>query len=377
MGRKPSKKASLRWRMRDGKPYASLRWMENGKRREQALGFISEEEAEERCSDKSAELRLGVNRSSVPEEDYATVEDVVNVLLLDYENRGVQQHASTEVAPLKRHLGMLSAERVTGATLRRYIGTRQREVTYRGTPPKSGTIRHELALLRSAYRVARETGIIDCEPPAVPRVKMPDDKRPQRRLTLEEVEALIGAAYRIKGEHVGNAVGFLAWSARRPVAVFSVRRCDCERLPDQVRFPADKAGRRRGWGPVSLRAAGFARRQFELTAELPLEHPLWYTRWGNAWEQPAAFWAVHGHGIAKAAGVSDVQLYDLRRFGITEVLTATSNNLRLAMQFTGHTSPNTLLRYAYHRDEDIAAAARAVGARAVGLHEVSGGHESE
>jgi hypothetical protein len=154
----------------------------------------------------------------------------------------------------------------------------------------------------------------------------------------------------------------LAWSGRRPVAVFAVRRKDCDRLLDEdlpraerlMYWSTDKAGVGRGWGPLpepALRVLVARAREGDAPEEL-----LWRSPSGAAWT--AAGINRMFARMMERADLTDVQLYDLRRFAITRILSAVGGQTAVARRFTGHNTDQALLRYAFapqSEAEDMAA----------------------
>lgn len=157
----------------------------------------------------------------------------------------------------------------------------------------------------------------------------------------------------------------LAWSGRRPVAVFGARRRDCERLldtslprADRLMFWAqDKAGVGRGLGPVTEPALqAIVDRAQRVTDPGAL---LWTTARGLPWT-PERLSRVFDR-IAARAGVEDVQPYDLRRFAVTQILAEAQGQIAVAQQYTGHRSTRALLRYLYAPQGAAEALAQAIG----------------
>lgn len=143
----------------------------------------------------------------------------------------------------------------------------------------------------------------------------------------------------------------LAWSGRRPIAVFGVRRRDCERIVDQeldrkdrlMYWERDKGGVNRGWGPVAEPALE------ALVARCAEVHDpdalLWTTPTGLEWT-PERISRIFARCVQRA-GLRDVEPYDLRRFAVTQILNACRGQFKVAQVYTGHKTVQSLLRYAY------------------------------
>lgn len=355
-------KVRIKWESRTdpqtGHRYAILRWTEAGKRLSRRLGYLSEEAAEEARGDLEAALRLRVD--SPTDSSVVRVRDVLAAYLAELEGRPVSEgYAELELVRCRRlrdHLGHLAAEEVTSSTLARYLGDRRRQPTRHGRPPKRSSLAMELDTIRRAYRTALERRLITGTVPAVPTGRLPDDKRPARRLTEAEVGRLIEAGHRDASEgerpwlHVrglGWILQVLAWSGRRPVAILDLEVADLERLLDDdlprseqlVLWRRDKGGVSRGWGPITE------------PARLALVERAAEVGEGRLWPDLRCARDLHRplRRIARVARVDDVQPYDLRRFAVTQILAQCGGEggIRAAMRFTGHTQPSTLLSYTY------------------------------
>lgn len=353
----------------EGRKYYLARWTKNGVRDGETIGWATEEEAEERRVGIESRLRLGMTPSDGTSRS-ATVDDVIKRYLRDLGERGcTPKHVANDIdrlAPVGRMLGHHLATELTKADLEQYISRRKRDEGVivkgrrigggkRSETPARRTVHYEVRLLIRAYRFAKKLGFIACSPPEFPSFKgWPDDGRPARRLLEGEVGALIEAAAEVRPE-LGRLVQFLAWCPRRPVAVFGLRRKDCarvldERLPRkqrQVLITRDKAGVNRGWCPLTepaLEALVAQLRATEGTAEAPArpEALVWSSETGRELTPPL-LWAPFQRAV-RAAGLEDVQVYDLRRFGAVTVQGFTQN-LEVTCEFTGHQDVRTLLRY--------------------------------
>ncbi len=337
------------------------RWTLAGTRQSETLPRrMTPEEAAEHAEDMQHRIRRGKPPSPESSSRW-TVTELLRHYLRDLEGRGVAvRHLENEgdrIGPLVRLLGPLDAEAVDQADLEDYVAKRRRDPGRvvkgrnvgggrRGTPAR-GTVEQEIALLVRAYKVARKRRRITVEPPPWPTMKgWPKDARPHRRLTEDEVSRLIRAAER---PELARLLEFLAWCPRRPVAVFGIRRRDCarvldERLPRrdrQVFVQRDKGGEATGWSPLTEPALSALVRQLEATSGGP-DDLVWTSETGRELT-PALLWYPFRRAV-DAAGLEDVQVYDLRRFGAVRVQTSTGD-LEVTCEFTGHRDVRTLLRY--------------------------------
>ena len=246
--------------------------------------------------------------------------------------------------------------------------------------------------LRRAWATAMDRRLVRFTPPAMPSLKtLPDDSRPKRRLKESELASLIQASreHPIRDHRdlgVPTLFAFLGWSGWRPGAAYDLRMSDVQRLLDPsvpraeqlIYCRRDKGGVGRGWRPISeaARLAVLARvdeirglphayrmslkvasptnmrdqamAQGRLERAMAMQGPeqqLWTrVRGGELNGSTVSRWmAVY----AERAGLQDVQTYDLRRHACMQILKARSWDCEEAMQFTGHASAQTLLRYVY------------------------------
>lgn len=368
----------IKWekRTKEGLRYAILRWTdpETGKRRSRKLGFVSSAKAEEVRGDKEAALRLQV---ALPIDSFTVrVADLLLAYLDGLDKRPISAAYGAgefnRCEHLRGLLGHLAAAEVTSETLARYLGDRRREPVPKRSPaqpPRRSSLLQELDTLRRAYSAAIETRLYRGPVPNRPRGKLPNDMRPSRRLTEAEVSRLIEAGHR-DPEHgprsgsrrvrgFGWLLQTLAWSGRRPVAVLDLEVDDVSRLFDPsirrkeqlVRWRRDKGGEGLGLGPVTepARAALIAR------AGEVVEGRLW-----PHLTDSVDVARVLGR-VSEAAGVPDVQPYDLRRFGATQILAQCGSKLKVAMEYTGHRRAETLLRYIFAAEGEAEQFAARIG----------------
>lgn len=412
-----------------------------GKRVTVEAGRWTEQEASDRLARVEARAMLGQPLEPGSSRRWTVSEVVVAYLEALAERHGPDTlHMVAETRRLAHcmvHMGEMLAERITSGRLEQYAGLRRHEPTQHGGPTAKSSIREECLALRRAIRLCHELGYLDHGPPPMPRLKgIPDDARPARRLTEDEVRRLIAGAdvrdvpprwepregtfsrelfdyvhahpgrtaHQIaqahphlrspgellhplarrgvlerEGHHRGTTwwpakkppeelrggwallLTVLAWTGRRPVAVFDARRRDCERLLDLglprrerlMFWRRDKGGVGRGWGPVAEPAYRALVERCRL-----VEDPdalLWARPDGEPWS--AERFARPFHMAAAEAGVENAQLYDLRRFACTRLLRVAGGRLPVVRAYTGHKSDRSLLRYIYAEQgvaEDLA-----------------------
>lgn len=385
-------------RRRGNLTYAYLRWRQPPKdprgkseRKEESLGYVTEAEAEEARARKEASLRLGLEQ---PSSDGYTVVD----LLADYVTAVEESPTTTEhkdrvagdADGLMRHLGRLQADALTAHHVRHYLAMRSREKVLRvrrrkgesddawmercaaarmdpdGKPVASTTIRNEIGTLRRAMRWGKDAALIKADPVPMPhRKSLRKDQRPPRRLTEGEVRRLVDAA----PPEYSELVVVLAWSGRRPVAIFDLRLEDLDRLflPGLAReerlvfWRADKGGEATGWGPVTEPTFQALRRRALALQEqgAPRTARLWTTATGKPLASTS--WPKTFAKIATAAGVENVVSYDLRKHACAQLLRQIGNAAE-AIKYSGHKTVEMFLRvYAYALEGGAEARAEHIG----------------
>ncbi len=366
-------KVALRWdrrRSRDGSSYALLRWTDpiTGERQQEVLGFVSDEDGEHARVRKEAQILLGIHTSAPTSPPGGwTVDDAIVLYLKELPHRGSKEHQTRELRRcqyLGRHLGRAPLDKLSASHLQRYLATRKSEKTRRKQPPSRATLFGEISALKRAFRCARDQGYTDREPPKIPPKVLPDDARPPRRLTEAEVRKLVeaGLAYESRfhgpAPWVGRIIQLLAWCPRRPIAIYSIQRQDCERLLDkklprakvQLYCRRDKGGIGRGWTPLTDPALEALRAQLKATPGKPSD-----LLWTNFSGDPLKSGNMSRifERIARDAGVKDVTIYDLRKFGASRIY-ALCGNLRVVQTFTGHAQPDVLLRNYITAEQGVA-----------------------
>jgi integrase len=349
-------------------------------------GYVSEEEAELERRRKEASFLPGVQieGTSTP----WTVDVVCAEYLADVAIRTSSAYHRSETSRLANlgvHLGPMLAERVTSKRLQHYAAARAREATRLhdrdGGPgemqlTRRSSIREEIAAWRRAVKCVRDLGRIDFGPPDMPDLSaLPEDSRPARRLTEADVAALIAAASYEEEPRtctpgaagLPELVTALAWTGRRPVAIFAIRRKHCVRLldpklPRRARllwWDADKGGRERGWGPLTEPAYEAIVRRLETMEDQDPDALLWRTPTGLAYDS-VRISRTFARVVARA-GLAEVEPYDLRRYACTRILAAVGNRLKVAIRYTGHRRVETLLRYVYDDVHEAEEAASRIG----------------
>lgn len=382
----------INWLNKARGSYAVLRWTDPNpkpgepKRRSETLGYVSPEEAERARVRLESELRLDL----VPQNSssgYTTVEMLAEYLI-EVEGSQTSKSHKDRVAgdcdSLYRHIGNVLVEELNDHYVKRFVHLRSAERVVRarkrsdesdedwearkakarqeetGKLVSGSTIRGELATLRRAMKRARGAGRTRAHPLSTPHNKtIRRDKRPPRRLTEAEVRRLIAAA----GE-LHSLLTVLAWSARRPKAIFALRVRDCSRVADMsvprsrrlVYWSEDKDDERIGWGPVTEPTYQALLARLEELGDVDEDTYLWQRPCGKPWA--STNWAKPFRRIAAAAGVRGVTTYDLRKHACSQIKRFTGSS-DVTIEYSGHKSTQTLDRfYTYALDSAEEAASR-------------------
>lgn len=386
----------------EGRSRWLARWTLNGSRESEAMpARLTEEEAQERAEDMQHRIRRGKTPSDELSTSW-TVRDLVRWYLRDLTDRGCSarhiENDGDRLAQVVRVLGHVDAAALDQRDLELYVARRRRDegrvvVTEskavrkrkprgrmvgggkRGATPARTTVLREIAILLRAYRAAVRARRIACTPPPWPSLKgWPEDARAPRRLLEREVAALVDAA---GSPELGRLIAFLAWCPRRPVAVFGIRRGDCVRVLDeelphrerQVLVRRDKGGHATGWSLLTRSALAVLVEQLEATSGDP-DDLVWRSETGRELT-PALLWYPFRRAVV-AAGLADVQVYDLRRFGAVQVQ-AITRDLEVTCEYTGHRDPRTLLRYLSARRGVAEELAETIGWSTPALEVIQGG----
>lgn len=435
------------WRIRGPDPVT-------GQRTTIETGRWTAAEAEDRRQRHEAAATLGLSLPSAKESVWSVSELVSAYLEEMTERLGVDHEYLADegkrLAYVELHLGADPIDTLTQQRLEQYVAARRRDPTRTGRPTARVSLTEEVFALLRAFRTMRDLKKISVAPPPMPLMKsVPDDSRPQRRLTKSEVAALIRSAEAEEEVHgwvpeegskcraifdriaaspgvekrafyreigggrmrdlasvlknqgkiverdgrlylaepppprgYGSLFTTLAWTGRRPVAVFAARVEDCARLLDEsmprherlMFWRADKGGVGRGWGPVPEPAYHALRERAQQLAGQP-DALLWLSPQGLPWT-PVRL-ATKLYRIAERAKVAGVQTYDLRRYAITTILAEVRGQTAVARKYTGHKSDRALLRYIFAPEGEAEAAAARIGWGPAELREVEGGEAEE
>lgn len=351
----------------------------------ETLGWMTETAAETARRRAEAALVLGLEPTT--SVTAFRVRDALADLVQETDDgpRGQRHKDRTfqDANNLGRVIGDIVVDKLGPAHVRRYVSVRSAEAVVRVRPRHDetdeeyaervardrqrpdgkrvsrSTIHAELVTLRRAIKYAGDSGRTNARPPAVPKKsEFVTDARPARRLVEPEVRRLVNAAYAAEGDRIceglGELVETLAWSGRRPVALFSLTVGDCRRLVDPalgreqrlVYFRRDKADRGRGWAPLTEPAYRSILARLQAIGEAEPDRLVWQTYRGLE-HRSDSFRNLFHRRVAEAAEIEDVRPYDLRKHACAQLL-RTFGNPHECIRFTGHKTVEVFLRdYAY------------------------------
>lgn len=413
---------------RQGQTYWLLKWSGPGlepgetesRERALAVGYVTKREAETRRRAVEAEVNA-VLRGLLVSSSSSKTAPLVSKALDDYivhiaTQRGESDYTNAEArisGHLTRLIGHVRADLVTTDTLKDYALARMRE------PGKAGKVKRrtaidEVATLRRALKLLYAKGLLRVPVPAAPRAKdlAANDARVRGLVTEAEFRALIASVRRHHRqrratdhptEELVRALEVLYWLPARPSEIVGngstdpatgeqrnsgLRVGDCAllvqtpplpRKDQKVHFERTKGGEGRGLRPITEPARLALLAQLATRPKDPdalvwpgargEDAPL-----GHSALKRLLYDAVEAHNATpNATPIEPIQLYDLRRHAITEVLREVSWNLKAACRYTGHQNPLTLVRYARLDDEEVDELAGQIGWRTSHLQVVKGG----
>lgn len=196
---------------------------------------------------------------------------------------------------------------------------------------KPGTVRRELAVLRSAIeRARREWGLTGDNPAAcVERPKVFDER--SRRLHLNEWERLMGAALSCRNPLVGPIIRFALYTGMRRGEILSLEWSNVDLRRGTAYLPRTKNGR-----PRTVPLSPEARDVLEgLSQRHGRVFPMSPDAVRHAWER-----------LRQRAGSFDLRFHDLRHEALSRFSELGLNTPELA-SISGHRDVRMLLRYTH------------------------------
>lgn len=413
---------------RQGQTYWLLKWSgpglepgeEESRERALAVGFVTKRKAETRRRAVEAEVNAVYRGLSVPSSSSKAAPSVARALD-DYLAhlaglRGDSDYTRSEACisgHLTRLIGHVRADLVTTDTMKDYALTRMREKSQTGTIRRR-TAMNELTTLRRALRLLFAKGALRVPVASAPRPKdlAANDARVRGLVVEWEFRAVLASVrkthrQRRQTDHTTDelvrALEVLYWLPARPSEIVGngstdpatkeprnsgLRVGDCAlllqtpplpRAAQKVRFEKTKGGEGRGLRPITEPARLALLAQLATRPKDP-DALVWPgargddAPLGHSALKRLLYDAVEAHNATEGATpIEPIQLYDLRRHAITEVLREVNWNLKAACRYTGHQNPLTLVRYARLDDEEVDELAGKIGWRSPHLQVVKGG----
>jgi integrase len=323
-------------------PGSEIWWVQfhqNGQRFRESTGTDNKRKAQDYLRDKIAEASLG---TYTPRTSQVTVTEIVEQKLVADKNNSSKSLTTTEGRwrlHLQPFLGHLKVANITTPLLSKYIGQRQ------AGGVANGTINRELAYLRSAFNLARKSGVIRTVP-YFPMLKESNARqgflRDDQYSALAEACAAEGLWLRSmfevmysygwrKGELKTLKVGQLDFIGR------TIRLYDTKNNAGRIVVMTEKV-----LELLTACCVGKSQNDFVFTREDGNR----VVEFRKAWKR-----------ATDVAGCSGLLLHDLRRTGI--------RNLRrlgvaesVAMKISGHKTASVFRRYDIVAESDLRDAAR-------------------
>lgn len=360
-----------RSKSRQGEVYVQWTWThpEKGPQTETG-GWLrqADVEAERRRVEARETLGLPIESLDGRASARTTIGDLIGKYADDVEERGVgcngyRTNIENRSVPLTLHLGRTLVSRLSVDDLDAYIAKRRTEVGGRrkNRTPKRTTVQDELRLLRRVWAKAKKTGLHDREWPGMPSLKgWPDDSKPPRKLSEEEVARLASTAASDRPS-LARFLQFLAHCPRRPIAYADLRRGGVKRALDSgyagndlAYFEKDKGGVGRGWGPLLPEARAALTEHLKDTIG-PDDGLVWTSPQGSTWTANKINSMLRY--LCLKAEVAATTAYDLRKYAAVVAYRRCDRSLKATMRFTGHKDAMTLLRHYLFDEDDLVAAA--------------------
>jgi integrase len=209
---------------------------------------------------------------------------------------------------------------------------------YRLSQVSASTVRRELGLLLHALKIARTEWCLSI-PELRPITKPPENKPRERRLSEEELRALIDALSQCRNKLVKPVFLFALATGMRRGEVLSLRWTNVDLEARTAFLPITKNGHSRSV-PLSPQA-------LSVLLELPrregdLVFPISANSLRLAWER-----------VKRRAGITDLRFHDLRHEAISGFFEMGLSVPEVSL-ISGHRDPRMLFRYTHLRAADVA-----------------------
>jgi integrase len=323
-------------------PGSKIWWVQfhrNGQRFRESTGTDNKREAGSYLRDKLGEVSLGTYTSTASR---VTVAELVDAKLTADKNNGSKSIDTTEGRwrlHLQPFFGHLKVVNITTALLSKYIEHRQTEKA-----TTNGTINRELGYLRSAFNLARKSGVIKI----VPYFPMLKEAAPRQGFLRDDQYPNLADACSAEGvwlRGMFEVAQTFAWR-KESLQTLKVRQIDfCN---NSIRLDDSKNG-----DPVNAKMTKVMRELLTACCAGKSQNDFVFTRNGeavvdfrDAWERATV-----------AAGIPDLLFHDLCRTGMRN-LRRLGIDETVAMKVAGRKTASIFRRYNIVDERDLDDVAR-------------------
>ena len=292
-------------------------------------------------------LEAQIRSSEYVREDRITFQDLIDLVISDYETRGLRSKYDLRVSRLP-HLNDFFANRravdITPDVIRRYVSERRRE----GAAPSS--INREIGVLRRGFRLAVQDGRLTTAPY---NQLLRESNIRQGFVSNDQFEAICG---RLEPSDYVDVARFLYLTGWRVSEALSLEWRDVDFDEGTIRLRSENSktlGTRRIRMGAQLRELLVHRLELRRVSTRLIFH-----RDGH--RIPRGVISRSWRHAAAAADCAGIILHDLRRTAARNLVRAGASE-RVAIVFLGHRTRSTFDRYNIVSDDDVLAAQDKLG----------------
>jgi integrase len=337
-------------------PGSRIWWVQfhrNGQRFRESTRTDNKRKAQDYLRDKIAEASLG---TYTPRASRVTVTELVEAKLTSDRNNASKSIDTTEGRwrlHLQPFFGHLKVVNITTALLSKYIKHRQTEKA-----TTNGTINRELGYLRSAFNLARKSGVIKI----VPYFPMLKEAAPRQGFLRDDQYPKLAAACSAEGVWLRGMFEVAQTFAWRKESLQTLKVSQIDFCNNSIRLDDTKNG-----DPVTAKMTAVIRELLISCCAGKSQDDFVFTRDG----QPVVDFRDAWERATTAAGLPDLLFHDLcrtgmrnmRRLGIDETV---------AMKVAGRKTASIFRRYNIVDEHDLDDVARKLD----GKQQTSFGHMS-